>query len=229
MNDTTIDPAPEAGGRTGRRGRRERTTHVEQPAWKQPRNPFRPVELVSADQLEAIHQASLTILEDIGIEFLDEEARAILKQGGAKIENGSVNVFIDRGMVDEAVSRAPGQFTMHARNPEHDLVVGGNVVPVLRGGQRAQRRGHGRRPQARQQHRFHQPGEAGADAQRGPRPRRLSGGAPGLASVGAPPRRPLRHRHPDRQGVPCLFARAASGSSTAWRSPASSAGSPRRN
>ena len=90
MTDTTIDPGPEAGqpeseagGRTGRRGRRgrgERRSHVEQPAWRQPRNPFRPVELVSADQLEAIHQTSLTILEDIGIEFLDEEARAILKQ-----------------------------------------------------------------------------------------------------------------------------------------------------
>jgi trimethylamine--corrinoid protein Co-methyltransferase len=135
MTDTTIDPSPdsapperEPGGRAGRRGRRgrgERPAHVVQPAWKQPRNPYRPVEIVSADQLEAIHEASLVILEDIGIEFLDEEARAILKRGGARIENGSVNVHIDRGMVDEAVARAPGQFTMHARNPERNLEVGG--------------------------------------------------------------------------------------------------------
>ena len=41
---------------------------------------------VSADELEAIHDASLTILEEIGMDVLLPEARALLKAAGAEVE-----------------------------------------------------------------------------------------------------------------------------------------------
>ena len=40
--------------------------------WRTLRNPFRPLEVVSADELEAIHRASLRILEEIGVECLGD-------------------------------------------------------------------------------------------------------------------------------------------------------------
>jgi trimethylamine--corrinoid protein Co-methyltransferase len=42
-------------------------------------NPYPPFEILSADRVEAIHEASLEILESIGVNFLLDEARRVLK------------------------------------------------------------------------------------------------------------------------------------------------------
>ncbi|MBL4739544.1 MAG: molybdopterin-dependent oxidoreductase, partial [Sneathiella sp.] len=52
----------------------------EQLPWKQPQIGFPPLELLNAEQLETIHQASLEILRDIGMEIMSGEAREILKK-----------------------------------------------------------------------------------------------------------------------------------------------------
>lgn len=83
-------------------------------------------ELTNEEGTETIHQASLEILSDIGIDFYDEEAKAILKEHGAKVEDDTV--FFDREMVDEYVSKAPSQFTQLARNEENNVVIGGNYA-----------------------------------------------------------------------------------------------------
>ena len=69
---------------------------IQQKPWKQPRNPYSPFEIASADQIEEIHQASLRILRELGIAFLDDEALDILKEQyfvfGLKIDNlSSIN------------------------------------------------------------------------------------------------------------------------------------------
>src|SRR3954447_4343405 len=113
-----------AGGRE-RRGRRPARAagDIAQLPWRQPRNLLPPVELVSADQLESIHEAALTILDEIGMDVLLPEARDIFKAAGARIDG--LRVRADRGLVLDAVARAPARFTMHARNPAHKLEVGG--------------------------------------------------------------------------------------------------------
>ncbi|MDY0882928.1 trimethylamine methyltransferase family protein [Dongia soli] len=111
-----------------RRERRGGDKGLKQLPWRQYRNPYKPIEVVSDDQLEAIHQASLRILEEMGIEFLDAEAREILKQKGADVVPGSDRVRLDRHMVTEYVAKAPSQFTLHARNPEHNLIFGKDYI-----------------------------------------------------------------------------------------------------
>ncbi len=96
--------------------------------WRQMRNPYKPVEVLSADQLEAIHNASLRILEEIGMEFLDAEALAILKTAGAEVKPGTQQVRLDRGLVLESVAKAPSEVTLHARNPQRNLTFGGNHI-----------------------------------------------------------------------------------------------------
>src|SRR5690606_24874966 len=110
----------------GRRGRAADGPALEQLPWQQPVIPFPPLELVSADELEAIHLASLEILEDIGIDFLLPEARALMRQAGADVKTDSERVRIDRGLVEQALATTPETFTLHARNPAHNLEVGGN-------------------------------------------------------------------------------------------------------
>jgi trimethylamine--corrinoid protein Co-methyltransferase len=115
-------PRRRSGGRAGH----ERSTLPPQRPWKQPRIPYRPTEVLSADELESIHVGSLRVLEEIGMDFLDEGARNLLKAAGASVEAGSQRVRFDRGMVEERIATAPSTFTLHGPNPAHDLVMGGD-------------------------------------------------------------------------------------------------------
>jgi trimethylamine---corrinoid protein Co-methyltransferase len=119
-----------SGGGRQRRGRAtgERSRLPHQRPYAQPRMPYRPTEVVSADELESIHDASMRILEEIGMDFLDADARQLLIEAGATVEPGSQRVRFDRAMIAEAIATAPAQFTFHARNPEHSIVIGGDYM-----------------------------------------------------------------------------------------------------
>ncbi len=118
-----------SGGRRGRMARQGgEGGSFEQMPWRQPRLVYPPVPVVSEDELEQIHQASLTVLEDIGIEFLNAEARDLLKQAGVDVPTGSDRIRLDRGLVAECIEKAPSEFTIHARNPERNLRFGGNWI-----------------------------------------------------------------------------------------------------
>ncbi len=117
------------GGRSRREQvKAERNTGIEQLPWKQVRRPFPPQNLLSEDQLESIHLASLKILEEMGMDFMSEEARGLLKDAGAEVKNGDARVRFDPEMVLQQIKSAPEQFTMHARNPEHSIQIGGDYM-----------------------------------------------------------------------------------------------------
>src|SRR6478752_1454641 len=121
--------APERRRRTGGHAAAgERSRLPPQRPWAQPRLRYAPTEVVSADELESIHLASLRVLEEIGMDFLDADARALLKTAGADVREGSERVRFDRGMVIERIQTAPSSFTLHATNPAHDLVIGGDWI-----------------------------------------------------------------------------------------------------
>ncbi len=138
--------------RAGRRSGRPTHAAAEQKPFRQPRRRFPPVDLVSADELEAIHDASLTILEEIGMDFLHEEAKAILKRAGATVDPGSDRVRFDRAMIISAIRTCPSEFTLHARNPDRDIRFGGNWVafPQVASTPNCQDTDRGRRPGNRQ-------------------------------------------------------------------------------
>lgn len=86
--------------------------------------PYKPTDVVSADELEMIHDASLKILEDIGMDFLDQGARDLLVAAGARVDPGTMRVHFDREMVLERIKTAPSSFTFHSRNPANNLIIG---------------------------------------------------------------------------------------------------------
>lgn len=96
--------------------------------WHTVRNPFPPFKFISDDQVEDIHKASLTVLRETGINFLLPEARAILKEAGADVDESTTRVRFPEGLIEAYLAKAPAQFTVHARNPEHNLSWGGNVL-----------------------------------------------------------------------------------------------------
>ncbi len=128
MNDTTSDTihAARRGGRAARGG--HRAGAIAQKPFRQPRRRFPPMEIVSADELEAIHRASLDILAEIGMDFLNAEARALLRAAGAEVKGDSLRVRFDRALIEERIKSAPAEFTLHARNPAHDVRFGGDWI-----------------------------------------------------------------------------------------------------
>jgi trimethylamine--corrinoid protein Co-methyltransferase len=118
-------PRRRRGG--GREGHERNPLPVQRP-WAQPRLRYRPTEVVSADELESIHVASLRVLEEIGMDFLDAEARELLRSAGARVEPGSERVRFDRAMVEDRIRTAPASFTLHAPDPAHDLEIGGDWI-----------------------------------------------------------------------------------------------------
>lgn len=117
--------------RRGRRRGRERTDVSSAPVqvpWKQPRRQFAPVDLVGEEQVEAIHQTSLQILEEIGIDFLDSEARRLLGEAGARVDPDSERVRFDPELIETVIKTAPSQFTIHAPNPDRNLQIGDDAV-----------------------------------------------------------------------------------------------------
>src|SRR5690606_20727420 len=91
---------------------------------------FPPIELFSADRIEAIHEASLTILEEMGVSILHPEARNLYRSAGAEVDEAGHRVRLDRELVMAAVGKAPPIVRLHARNPAHDVEIGGNAIAV---------------------------------------------------------------------------------------------------
>jgi len=130
-------------GRRGRRGRRGGSieTRVAQPVLQLPH-----YSIASDAQVEAIHDVSMRILEEAGIAFYDDESLDILRSAGASVDDESV-VRFDREMVAEYLALAPSEFTHTARNPDNNIVIGGDhvVFAPVAGPPFVQDREHGRR------------------------------------------------------------------------------------
>jgi len=87
-------------------------------------NKLAPLELANPEQVERIHQASMAILEDVGIEFRDSIALQQWREAGADVEGQRVRP--DRALIMELIAHIPERITLHARNPERTVEVGGN-------------------------------------------------------------------------------------------------------
>ena len=92
------------------------------------RNPYNPMEIISADQVESIHQASLKILRDIGLRVESETALKFLTDVRAEVDKDSRQVRFDPEFVEEMVTGLPEEFTIHARNPGKTVTMGKNSI-----------------------------------------------------------------------------------------------------
>jgi trimethylamine--corrinoid protein Co-methyltransferase len=91
-------------------------------------NPFRPLEVLSADHVEEIHRTSLRILAEVGVEVLGDRAVDLLEAAGASVDRMARRVRLDPAMVEERIATAPSSFTLHARNAARNVVLGGSSL-----------------------------------------------------------------------------------------------------
>jgi trimethylamine--corrinoid protein Co-methyltransferase len=70
-----------------------------------------------------IDNASMDILENVGVQFRDPIALEDWRKAGAKVVGEMV--YLDRGLVRDLIATIPSDFTYHARNPENNVRLGG--------------------------------------------------------------------------------------------------------
>lgn len=75
---------------------------------------------------QMIHQAAMEIMQEVGIRIHNEKAIGILKENGIKVE-GNIAYFTEE-QVMHWVKKAPECFTIYARDPKYDTVIGGDHI-----------------------------------------------------------------------------------------------------
>lgn len=134
-------------GRLGQTGSEARYQFSQKP-FSQPTRITAPVDLLSTDQIEHIHTASLKILCEIGINILHDDARQIMKNNGAIVKQGETMVRFDPDLILDAIKTIPEQIEIHARNPAHNIQMGGDKIAFLQmaSAPNCNCMDHGRRP-----------------------------------------------------------------------------------
>lgn len=118
-----------------RRERRAPTSGIKQLPFAQIENRYPPIQVLSADQIETIHHASLRLLKEIGIEVMHDESRAALKAAGAEVDESNQRVRFDPALIEASIAKAPARFKLYARNPAYDVMIGGpHMVFAATGG-----------------------------------------------------------------------------------------------
>lgn len=141
-----------SGTHSRRRGRRARAItqdkHSRAPDYRKLRNPFKPVDLFTDDRVEAMHEAALATLEDLGIKVLLPEARQLYKSAGARVDDDTEMVYIGREIITAALAKAPRKIEMQGGAPgrEVTLELGSLVFQPGAGAPHATDLTRGRRP-----------------------------------------------------------------------------------
>jgi len=124
MSDTTVTARKRGGGGAARRA--ERTSVKIETARFIERN-IPNFDLLSSEALEIIETNAETILEEIGVNFVNNPwALALWKDAGADVQGERVH--IPRGLARKLCATAPSRIKQHARNPDKTVEIGGNSL-----------------------------------------------------------------------------------------------------
>jgi trimethylamine---corrinoid protein Co-methyltransferase len=126
--DVTANP-PTAGRRSGGRDARRILRAAPMASFPTLVRNIPTYDMLPGEAIELIHLESCKILEEIGCEFRDEQALLLWQHAGADVQGSRVR--IDRNLLMQLISTVPAEFTLHARNAERTVKVGGrNMVFV---------------------------------------------------------------------------------------------------
>lgn len=89
---------------------------------------------LTADQVQRIHGAALSVLERTGVQVEEPEALRLFEEAGAVVDRGAARVRIPRPLVEDAIDWAPSHVVLAGRDPKRDLALEGARVHIGTGG-----------------------------------------------------------------------------------------------
>jgi trimethylamine--corrinoid protein Co-methyltransferase len=93
-------------------------------------NPGLRLSILSANDIQRIHTATLDIIENVGIRFPSDRALDIWEAHGALVDRGSSIVKVPGHIIETALKQAPPAYNLAARDQNQDLPLDGNHVFV---------------------------------------------------------------------------------------------------
>jgi trimethylamine--corrinoid protein Co-methyltransferase len=96
---------------------------------------FKPLEVLTEEQVSDIWRGVFEVLEKTGLKFDVEtpEALDILDGGGCKVDYEEKMVRYPPGLVEKLIQQCPGSFPVEARDPKDSFIIDGDTTYVMPG------------------------------------------------------------------------------------------------
>ena len=91
-------------------------------------NPKLKLEILTPQEVEKIHTATLHIIENVGVRFPSKRALEVWEANGASVDHDSMIVKVRPQIIEEAMKSAPPAYELGARDPGQNLSMDGNHV-----------------------------------------------------------------------------------------------------
>src|SRR5574339_624396 len=91
-------------------------------------NPKLKLEILTTEEVKKIHEATLWIIEHVGVRFPSKRALDIWEANGATVDHEKRIVRAKGNLIEEALTKCPPAYSLAARDPEQDLPLDGNHV-----------------------------------------------------------------------------------------------------
>jgi trimethylamine--corrinoid protein Co-methyltransferase len=92
------------------------------------------LKVLTQDQIERISNASLEILETLGVKVQEESALQLLAKSGVEVDTKTQVVKVPPSLVKESLRKAPNRILLSGKTPEYDLELEGTNVYTFGGG-----------------------------------------------------------------------------------------------
>ena len=93
-------------------------------------NPKLRLEILTPQEVKRIHDATLHIIENVGVRFPSKRALEIWESHGANVDHDKMVVKAKAVLIEEALKTCPPVYPLAARDPAQDLPLDGNHVYV---------------------------------------------------------------------------------------------------
>jgi trimethylamine--corrinoid protein Co-methyltransferase len=93
-------------------------------------NPKLSLNILTPDEIKRIHDATLHIIENVGVRFPSKRALEIWAANGATVDFEKMVVKVKPAIIESALKKAPPKYDLAARDPQQDLPLDGNHVFV---------------------------------------------------------------------------------------------------
>ena len=84
--------------------------------------------VLTNEDLDAIHEATLELMHDYGVQMHGKEALDVLAGAGCEVDYEIDRVRFPKGLVNDAIESTPAEITLCGRDPKNDTVLGGKKV-----------------------------------------------------------------------------------------------------
>jgi trimethylamine--corrinoid protein Co-methyltransferase len=92
------------------------------------RRRFKPLEILTEEEVDAIHRGTLDVLQETGALVYNKRALKVFEKAGCDVDFETERVNFPPDLVEECLRKSPSSFHVKARNSKHDLIIGADNV-----------------------------------------------------------------------------------------------------